>query len=74
MENVMGGKISKSELVSSTFVHIFSAFVNYIHIIGNQTLPHTFSPEYKAAQRAYMRYHNMEPIFGVSSKYVLVVS
>merc|ERR1719384_759407 len=31
-------------------------------------LPHTLSPEYIAAQRAYMRYHNMNPIFGTSSK------
>lgn len=30
------------------------------------------SPEYIAAQRAYMRYHNMNPIYGLSSKYVLV--
>ena len=29
-------------------------------------------PEYQAAQRAYMRYHNMNPIFGISSKYVFV--
>ena len=29
-------------------------------------------PEYQAAQRAYMRYHNMNPIFGISSKYVAV--
>jgi hypothetical protein len=27
-------------------------------------------PEYQAASRAYMRYHNMNPIFGISSKYV----
>merc|ERR1712151_937827 len=31
-------------------------------------LPHTLSPEYQAAQLAYMRYHNMNPIFGPSSK------
>jgi hypothetical protein len=30
-------------------------------------------PEYQAAQRAYMRYHNMNPIFGISSKYVLAL-
>jgi hypothetical protein len=30
------------------------------------------SPEYIAAQRAYMRYHNMNPIYGLSSKCVLV--
>mmetsp|Transcript_261 Transcript_261/g.499 ORF Transcript_261/g.499 Transcript_261/m.499 type:complete len:108 (+) Transcript_261:123-446(+) len=31
-------------------------------------LPFTMSPEYQAAQRAYMRYHNMNPIYGISSK------
>ena len=31
-------------------------------------LPFTMEPEYLAAQRAYMRYHNMNPIFGESSK------
>ena len=31
-------------------------------------LPHTITPEYEAANRAYMRYHNMNPIFGISSK------
>jgi hypothetical protein len=36
----------------------------------NATLPFTMSPEYIAAQRAYMRYHNMNPIYGLSSKYV----
>jgi hypothetical protein len=30
-------------------------------------------PEYQAASRAYMRYHNMNPIFGISSKYVYMV-
>ena len=34
----------------------------------NQKLPFTLSPEYLAAQRAYMRYHNMNPIYGISSK------
>jgi hypothetical protein len=33
-----------------------------------QQLPYTLSPEYLAAQRAYMRYHNMNPIWGISSK------
>ena len=36
----------------------------------NAKLPFTMSPEYIAAQRAYMRYHNMNPIYGRSSKYV----
>jgi len=31
-------------------------------------LPFSFDPEYQAATRAYMRYHNMNPIFGISSK------
>mmetsp|Transcript_24509 Transcript_24509/g.30804 ORF Transcript_24509/g.30804 Transcript_24509/m.30804 type:complete len:104 (+) Transcript_24509:57-368(+) len=39
----------------------------YIPLLG-QKLPHTLSPEYLAAQRAYMRYHNMNPIWGISSK------
>ena len=34
----------------------------------NQQLPFSMEPEYLAAQRAYMRYHNMDPIFGISSK------
>eukprot|EP00549_Striatella_unipunctata_P003322 CAMPEP_0118702512 /NCGR_PEP_ID=MMETSP0800-20121206/17937_1 /TAXON_ID=210618 ORGANISM="Striatella unipunctata, Strain CCMP2910" /NCGR_SAMPLE_ID=MMETSP0800 /ASSEMBLY_ACC=CAM_ASM_000638 /LENGTH=97 /DNA_ID=CAMNT_0006603731 /DNA_START=62 /DNA_END=355 /DNA_ORIENTATION=- len=32
----------------------------------NQKMPFTMSPEYQAASRAYMRYHNMNPIFGDS--------
>lgn len=39
----------------------------YIPVM-NQTLPFSMDPEYQAAQRAYMRYHNMNPIFGISSK------
>ncbi|KAL3807442.1 hypothetical protein ACHAXA_006191 [Cyclostephanos tholiformis] len=35
---------------------------------NSQGLPFTLSPEYQAAQRAYMRYHNMNPIFGISSR------
>jgi len=46
-----------------------AAFVGiaYIPLMG-QKLPYTLSPEYLAAQRAYMRYHNMNPIWGISSK------
>mmetsp|Transcript_4107 Transcript_4107/g.8868 ORF Transcript_4107/g.8868 Transcript_4107/m.8868 type:complete len:81 (+) Transcript_4107:61-303(+) len=36
--------------------------------VARENLPFTLSPEYLAAQRAYMRYHNMNPIFGISSK------
>merc|ERR1719215_1373978 len=30
--------------------------------------PETCNAEHQAAQRAYMRYHNINPIFGASSK------
>mmetsp|Transcript_23291 Transcript_23291/g.26107 ORF Transcript_23291/g.26107 Transcript_23291/m.26107 type:complete len:107 (+) Transcript_23291:73-393(+) len=40
----------------------------YVPLIGQKGLPHTMNPEHVAAQRAYMRYHNMNPIFGISSK------
>lgn len=46
-------------------------FVNnhlFLHKTANQKLPHTMDPEYQAATRAYMRYHNMNPIFGISSQ------
>lgn len=39
--------------------------------VYNPELPFSFDPEYQAATRAYMRYHNMNPIFGISSKYVV---
>eukprot|EP00578_Thalassiosira_sp_NH16_P019957 CAMPEP_0181100220 /NCGR_PEP_ID=MMETSP1071-20121207/13079_1 /TAXON_ID=35127 /ORGANISM="Thalassiosira sp., Strain NH16" /LENGTH=104 /DNA_ID=CAMNT_0023182939 /DNA_START=62 /DNA_END=376 /DNA_ORIENTATION=- len=45
------------------------ACIAYIPImVREKNLPFTLSPEYQAAQRAYMRYHNMNPIFGISSK------
>ena len=39
-------------------------------IFANKVIkdPESCGPEYQAAQRAYMRYHNMNPIEGVSSK------
>ena len=36
--------------------------------VSPKNLPGTLNPEYLAAQRAYMRYHNMNPIYGTSSK------
>lgn len=39
----------------------------YVPLMG-QKLPFSMTPEYQAASRAYMRYHNMNPIFGISSK------
>lgn len=39
------------------------------YVAANQkNLPVTLNPEHQAAQRAYMRYHNMNPINGISSK------
>ena len=50
-------------------------FIFYIYIykytVGLK-MPFSMDPEYQAAQRAYMRYHNMNPIFGISSKYVYI--
>lgn len=46
--------------------------INLVVRESRQGLPFTLSPEYVAAQRAYMRYHNMNPIFGISSKWVVV--
>mmetsp|Transcript_32220 Transcript_32220/g.59257 ORF Transcript_32220/g.59257 Transcript_32220/m.59257 type:complete len:104 (-) Transcript_32220:237-548(-) len=40
----------------------------YIPTMFQEKLPFTMSPEYVAANRAYMRYHNMNPIWGISSK------
>ncbi|KAL7552036.1 hypothetical protein ACHAWF_015264 [Thalassiosira exigua] len=44
------------------------AYVPIMVYESRQGLPFTMSPEYVAAQRAYQRYHNMNPIFGISSK------
>ena len=35
-----------------------------------EEIPETCQPEYQAASRAYMRYHNMNPIWGISAKKV----
>jgi hypothetical protein len=43
-------------------------FLLFCHSLANQKLPFTMDPEYQAATRAYMRYHNMNPIFGISSQ------
>ena len=56
-------------------LHFISNIISFSHTLlptvvreARQGLPFTLSPEYMAAQRAYMRYHNMNPIFGISSK------
>merc|ERR1712032_372267 len=46
----------------------FSILAAFPIFCSDNKLPHTLSPEYQAAQLAYMRYHNMNPIFGPSSK------
>ena len=56
--------ISSSTHVTQYFYSIFRC----CHSTVGQKLPYTLSPEYLAAQRAYMRYHNMNPIWGISSK------
>lgn len=38
------------------------------YTVNPKNLPQTMNAEHVAAQRAYMRYHNMNPIHGVSSK------
>mmetsp|Transcript_48741 Transcript_48741/g.74159 ORF Transcript_48741/g.74159 Transcript_48741/m.74159 type:complete len:106 (-) Transcript_48741:156-473(-) len=45
-----------------------TAFLCYLPLMSPKNLPSTLSAEHLAAQRAYMRYHNMNPIFGTSSK------
>ena len=45
--------------------------MHFYTCVVNPKLPFTMDPEYQAANRAYMRYHNMDPIFGISSKYVI---
>eukprot|EP00559_Dactyliosolen_fragilissimus_P000500 CAMPEP_0184862050 /NCGR_PEP_ID=MMETSP0580-20130426/6595_1 /TAXON_ID=1118495 /ORGANISM="Dactyliosolen fragilissimus" /LENGTH=66 /DNA_ID=CAMNT_0027359771 /DNA_START=167 /DNA_END=367 /DNA_ORIENTATION=+ len=52
--------------VIPVFMAGFTA-IAYIPLL-KENLPYTCSPEYLAAQRAYMRYHNMNPIYGISSK------
>ena len=56
-------------LVTQTIAYIIPFLDLTITItVGQKGLPITLSPEHVAAQRAYMRYHNMNPIFGISSK------
>ena len=47
---------------------VLFSIVAYIPVAIREDLPYTCSPEYQAANRAYMRYHNMNPIWGISSK------
>jgi len=48
---------------------VLTPFDSLLHTIVNQKgLPLTLNAEHQAAQRAYMRYHNMNPIHGISSK------
>lgn len=42
----------------------------YLAITVLEEIPETCQPEYQAASRAYMRYHNMNPIWGISAKKV----
>ncbi|GKY94538.1 hypothetical protein MPSEU_000419500 [Mayamaea pseudoterrestris] len=61
-------KMSKTRpMVAMTPFIIGAMVISYVPVM-NHKLPFSFSPEYQAANRAYMRYHNMNPIFGISSK------
>mmetsp|Transcript_3374 Transcript_3374/g.8731 ORF Transcript_3374/g.8731 Transcript_3374/m.8731 type:complete len:91 (+) Transcript_3374:101-373(+) len=53
---------------SSPVTCIGFTILGYVPLLWQSKLPFTFSPEYIAANRAYMRYHNMNPIWGISSK------
>jgi hypothetical protein len=53
---------------SNIVTFFFNVNICITIILVGQELPYTLSPEYLAAQRAYMRYHNMNPIWGISSK------
>uniref|UniRef100_A0A6T9Z459 Uncharacterized protein n=1 Tax=Pseudo-nitzschia delicatissima TaxID=44447 RepID=A0A6T9Z459_9STRA len=62
-------KLSKARPATVIFPAIAAiAALCYIPLMNQKGLPSTLSPEHVAAQRAYMRYHNMNPIFGISSK------
>ncbi|OEU15858.1 hypothetical protein FRACYDRAFT_261870 [Fragilariopsis cylindrus CCMP1102] len=62
-------KLSKARPITIIPVAVctIAAFC-FVPLMGQKGLPSTMSPEHVAAQRAYMRYHNMNPIFGISSK------
>merc|ERR1712071_193719 len=45
----------------------FSLAICSIPQLMFEEIPLTCKPEYQAASRAYMRYHNMNPIWGISS-------
>jgi len=60
-------KMPRTQVIAG-FTLFFSCLA-YIPLL-NEKLPYTLSPEYQAANRAYMRYHNMNPIWGISSKCV----
>jgi succinate dehydrogenase/fumarate reductase cytochrome b subunit len=67
--------IHRSTLIFPLFL-LFKLFFYYLKQaialsyipVANHSLPFSMDPEYQAAQRAYMRYHNQNPIFGISSK------
>jgi hypothetical protein len=51
------------------FLYPLSRFLPPLLFEVNPRLPHTMSPENQMIQRAYMRYHNINPIYGDSSRY-----
>mmetsp|Transcript_11906 Transcript_11906/g.32768 ORF Transcript_11906/g.32768 Transcript_11906/m.32768 type:complete len:106 (-) Transcript_11906:1228-1545(-) len=61
-------RLSKARPMVSVGLPVLAISVLCYIPLMNQKLPVTMNPEYQAAQRAYMRYHNMNPIYGISSK------
>mmetsp|Transcript_169 Transcript_169/g.306 ORF Transcript_169/g.306 Transcript_169/m.306 type:complete len:106 (+) Transcript_169:96-413(+) len=62
-------KMSKAKPISVIVPAVgFICAMCYVPLMAPKNLPVTMNPEHVAAQRAYMRYHNMNPIFGISSK------
>jgi hypothetical protein len=58
-----------NESIVSNLICLNTFFLRFFSpAVVPKNLPVTMSPEHVAAQRAYMRYHNMNPIFGISSK------
>mmetsp|Transcript_37814 Transcript_37814/g.109108 ORF Transcript_37814/g.109108 Transcript_37814/m.109108 type:complete len:106 (-) Transcript_37814:100-417(-) len=69
MEPLFVKKLARMRPVSVIVPAVgFVAFVCYLPLLNPKNMPLTMNPEHQAAQRAYMRYHNMNPISGISSK------
>lgn len=57
-------QMTKSPMVAGVALAMTICAVPFLFVKN----PETCNAEHQAAQRAYMRYHNINPIFGASSK------